>query len=149
MARRSYLELIQLPTFEERFKYCQCFGKASEATFGGHRMLNQMLYRSDEWKRIRRQVIIRDNGCDLGIEDRPINPLAIKDKNKNNNNNIIIHHLNPITIEQVMSHDPCVYDLNNLICVSDKTHKAIHYGNLDRLTPSQPIERTQGDTKLW
>lgn len=137
MARRSYLELIQLPTFEERFKYCQCFGKASEVTFGGHRMLNQILYRSTEWKRVKQQVIIRDNGCDLGVEDR-----IIRTK-------IIVHHLNPITIDEVMRHNPCVYDLNNLIAVSAETHNAIHYGTLDRLTPSQPTERTQGDTKLW
>lgn len=145
---RTYLELIQIPTFEERFKYCQCFGRPSEVTFGGHRLLNQILYRSPRWKEIRRRVIIRDDGCDLGIADRPINPVR-NDGKTDKENIIIIHHLNPITIEQVISNDPCVYDLNNLICVSDKTHKAIHYGNLDLLTPSIPIERIQGDTKLW
>lgn len=134
---RTYLELIQLPTFEERFKYCQVKANPSEATFGGHRMLNQMLYRSPEWKRIRQQVIIRDQGCDLACEERPIN------------SNILIHHLNPITIEQVTNFDPAVFDLNNLICVSFNTHNAIHYGTLDILQPTNPVVRIKGDTKLW
>lgn len=134
---RTYQELISLPTFEERFKYCQCKANPSEATFGGHRLLNQILYRSIEWKRIRQQVIIRDNGCDLACSDRPIN------------RNILIHHLNPITIEQVENHDPAVFDLNNLICVSHDTHNAIHYGEIDSLIPSSPIVRSKGDTTLW
>lgn len=137
MKYRTYLELIELPTFEERFEYCKCKANPSEVTFGGHRLLNQMLYQSPQWKSVRRKVIIRDSGCDLGIEDRPIN------------SKILIHHLNPITIEQVMNHDPCVFDMNNLICVSHDTHNAIHYGDKDRLIPSIPIERTKGDTKLW
>lgn len=137
MIYRTYLELIQLPTFEERFKYCQCNANPSEATFGGHRLLNQMLYRSNEWKRVRQQVISRDLGCDLACEERPIN------------SNILIHHLNPITIDQVIKHDPAVFDLNNLICVSRDTHNAIHYGSIDSLKPSQPITRQPGDTKLW
>jgi hypothetical protein len=137
MKYRTYLELIQLPTFEERFEYCKCSANPSSATFGGHRLLNQMLYNSFQWKEVRSKVIIRDEGCDLGIADRPIN------------SKILIHHLNPITIEQVMNHDPCVFDPNNLICVSFDTHNAIHYGNIDRLTPSTPIERTPGDIKLW
>lgn len=134
---KSYLELSQLKTFEERFKYCQCFGKMGATTFGSHRLLNQMLYRSPQWKKIRQQVLIRDRGCDLGIEDRPVRT------------KVIIHHLNPITIEQVVNHDPIVFDLNNLICVSHETHNAIHYGDGSKLTPSKPTERTAGDTKLW
>ena len=137
MKYRTYMELIQLPTFEERFEYCKCNANPSAATFGGHRLLNQMLYQSLQWKKVRRKVIIRDEGCDLGIADRPIN------------SKILIHHLNPITIEQVANRDPCVFDPNNLICVSFDTHNAIHYGSIDRLTPSAPVERTQGDTKLW
>lgn len=134
---RTYQELISLPTFEERFKYCQTHQNASDITFGGHRLLNQILYRSSEWKRIRRQVIIRDNGCDLAIPDRPIQ------------RNILIHHLNPITIEQVKNNDPAVFDLNNLICVSFDTHNAIHYGELEGLIPSSPTIRKPGDTIPW
>ena len=96
-----------------------------------------MLYRSPQWKEIRQRVIIRDNGCDLGIPNRPIN-----DK-------ILIHHLNPITIEQVINYDPAVFDLNNLICASDNTHHAIHYSDGSILTPTNPIERKPGDTRLW
>ncbi len=136
---KTYLELIQLPTFEERFEYLQCHGSPSMVTFGDHRMLNQMLYQSPQWKRVRQQVIIRDQGCDLGIEDRPI------DKSER----IVIHHINPLTIDQVMNHDPCMYDLNNLITVSNNTHQAIHYSDLSILIPSKPTVRTKGDTKLW
>lgn len=134
---RTYLELSQLKSFEERFEYCKCYANPSTVTFGGHRLLNQMLYQSPQWKSVRRKVIIRDNGCDLGVEDRPIQK------------NVLIHHLNPITIEDVVNHNPCVFDLNNLICVSHDTHNAIHYGNISQLTPSTPIERRPGDTKLW
>lgn len=134
---RTYQELITLPTFEERFKYLRIKQSPSEVTFGGHRLLNQMLYQSSIWKQIRRQVIIRDQGCDLGIEDRPIF------------NKILIHHLNPITIEQVVNNDPVVFDLNNLICCSCDTHNSIHYGDEKNLTPSNPIERKPGDTTLW
>ena len=134
---RTYQELILLPTFEERFKYLKLNGQCSEITFGGHRMLNQMLYKSSQWKEVRRRVIIRDDGCDLGMNDRPIS-----DK-------ILIHHINPITIEQVTNFDPAVFDLNNLICVSKPTHNAIHYGDGSKLTPSNLIERKPGDTRLW
>ena len=134
---RTYNELIILPTFEERFAYLHLNGQCSEVTFGGHRLLNQMLYRSPQWLETRQRVIIRDNGCDLGIADRPIS-----DK-------ILIHHLNPITIEQVTNFDPAIFDLNNLICVTKATHNAIHYGDGTTLAPTKPIERKPGDTRLW
>ena len=134
---RTYDELILLPTFEERFSYLQLNGQCSEVTFGGHRLLNQMLYKSPQWIDTRQRVIIRDEGCDLGILDRPIQ------------NQILIHHLNPITIEQVTNFDPAIFDLNNLICVSKTTHNAIHYGDGKNLPPSTFIERKPGDTKLW
>lgn len=134
---RSYQELISFKTFEERFQYLKINQSPSEVTFGGHRLLNQMLYQSSIWKQVRRQIIIRDQGCDLGIEDRPIY------------NKILIHHLNPITIEQVANNDPVVFDLNNLICCSCDTHNAIHYGDGKNLSPSNPIERKPGDTLLW
>ena len=134
---RTYDELIKLPTFEERFAYLQLNGQCSEVTFGGHRLLNQMLYKSPQWLDTRERVIIRDNGCDLAISDRPIN-----DK-------ILIHHLNPITIEQVTNFDPAIFDLNNLICVTKATHNAIHYGDGSTLAPSTITERKPGDTRLW
>ena len=134
---RTYNELILLQTFEERFDYLRLNGQCSEVTFGGHRLLNQMLYRSPQWQEVRRRVIIRDSGCDLGIGDRPIN------------DQILIHHINPITIEQVTNFDPCIFDLNNLISVSKKTHNAIHYGDGTNLAPSTITERKPGDTRLW
>lgn len=134
---KTYQELIRIPTFEERFEYLKLKDNPSEATFGGHRYLNQALYKSPEWQSIRQRVIIRDNGCDLGLTDRPIRT------------KILIHHLNPITIEQVLNRDPAIFDLNNLICVSHETHEAIHYGDGSRLIPSTPTERKPGDTKLW
>lgn len=135
--KRSYLELIALPTFEERFNYLKLCGRPSEVTFGRNRNLNQMLYHSPQWKTIRQKVIIRDNGCDLAMQDRPIMK------------NILIHHLNPITIEQVVNHDPIVFDTNNLVCVSFNTHNAIHYSDGSNLIPSVPLERKLGDTCLW
>lgn len=137
MSNLSYTELQNIKTFEERLKYLQCFGNASEVTFGGHRLLNQMLYKSPQWKETRERVILRDNGCDLGIEDRPIN------------SNILIHHINPITIEQVTNFDPCIFDLNNLICCTKLTHNIIHYGLKDAADRLTLIERRPGDTRLW
>lgn len=137
---RTYLELSRLETFEERFNYLKLSGTPSYITFGGHRQLNQMLYKSPIWRNdVRPRVILRDNGCDLGIDDRPIMKGDI----------LIIHHINPITIEDVVNNNPCVYDLNNLICCTDRTHKQIHYGDGSNLIPSEPIERRPGDTKLW
>ncbi len=136
---KTYLELIQLPTFEERFAYLQCHGTPSMVTFGEHRMLNQMIYQSPQWRKARREVIIRDEGCDLAIADRPI----FKEQR------ILIHHINPLTLDQVVNHDPCIYDLNNLITVSHNTHEAIHYSDMSILIPSKPTIRTKGDTQLW
>ena len=144
---KTYLELIKLPTFEERFEYLRCYGSPSKVTFGEYRLLNQMLYRSPVWKRIRQQVILRDDGCDLAIPDRPIG--ADTDPSHLKYERIIIHHINPITIEQVSNNDPIVYDLNNLITVSHNTHEAIHYSDASILIPSKPTERFKGDTKLW
>ena len=137
MIHRSYSELILLPTFEERFQYLKLNGQCSVETFGGHRALNQILYKSPEWQQTRQRVIIRDKGCDLGIEDRPINT------------RIIIHHINPITIEQVVNFDPAIFDLDNLISSEENTHKQIHYGDGSSLAPSVVIERKPGDTRLW
>lgn len=136
---RTYQELILLPTFEERYQYLRLNGVPTEVTFGGNRLINQILYSSPEWKEIRRKVIRRDNGCDLGITDRPITKP----------NRILIHHINPLTLEQISNLEPPVFDLNNLICVSHTTHNAIHYGDDGLLVPTEPTVRSPGDTKLW
>ena len=133
---KSYLELRQIPTFEGRYEYLKIGGVVGRATFGFERYLNQILYNSDDWKWIRRDAIIRDNGCDLGIEDREIF------------GRLVVHHINPITIEQIETGDPCVFDLNNLICSANRTHNAIHYGDASLLT-ILPKERRKGDTCLW
>lgn len=134
---KSYRELIALPSFEERFEYLKQGGTVGEMTFGSHRWLNQVLYTSPEWKRFRHQVIIRDNGCDLAMEGYSIE-----------GDRIIIHHLNPLTIQDVQNRDRKIFDLDNVICVSDRTHKAIHYGDKE-LLPAVPIIRTPGDTLCW
>lgn len=136
---RTYQEVIKLPTFEERFEYLKLDGVPGSITFGSERFLNQVFYQSKAWKDIRRRVILRDNGCDLAIEDRPI----MKP------NKLLIHHINPITIEQIKEEDPAVFDLNNLITVSYNTHNAIHYGTEELLVPTKPTERKEGDTALW
>lgn len=134
---KSYQELILLPTFEERFEYLKQGGVVGEMTFGSHRWLNQVLYTSYEWKAFRRRVIIRDNGCDLGVEGYSIE-----------GDRIIIHHLNPLTVRDVQNRDPKVFDMDNVICVSDRTHKAIHYGDKE-LLPATPVFRQPGDTLCW
>lgn len=132
-----YSELILLDSFEDRFKYLMLSGKVSEKTFGGHRYLNQMLYRSSDWKKVRRRVIIRDNGFDLAHEDYPIKY------------DIYVHHLNPITMEDIMERRSCVFDMENLISCSFDTHNAIHYGNIDFLKKTELVVRTINDTCLW
>lgn len=133
---RTYSELIQLPTFEERFEYLRLNGSVGKDTFGFDRYLNQQFYRSSEWKRIRNQVIVRDNGCDLGIDDYEIH------------GRILIHHMNPISIEDLQQMSDLLMNPEYLICVSHRTHNAIHYGD-ESLIVSAPIERTQNDTCPW
>lgn len=133
---RTYSELIQLPTFEERFDYLRLDGVVGKDTFGFDRYLNQQFYRSSEWKRIRNQVIIRDNGCDLGIDEYEIH------------GRILIHHMNPISIEDLQHVSDLLMNPEYLICVSHRTHNAIHYGD-ESLIVSAPIERTQNDTCPW
>lgn len=133
---RSYSELSGLKTFEERYNYLRLPAKIGDETFGAERFLNQYFYGTPEWKAFRREALIRDNGCDLGIEDRPIA------------GRIEVHHINPITKEQIQNRDPCLMDLENVICVSPNTHKAIHYGD-DSLLPKDPIERRPNDTCPW
>ena len=136
MNTKRYSELITIPTYEERFKYLQLKGAVGDDTFGYDRYLNQILYNSPEWKRLRNQIIIRDNGRDLGCEGYEIY------------GRILIHHMNPITVEDIVSRDPIVFDPENLICVSHNTHNAIHYGDENLLIMS-PVERTKNDTCPW
>lgn len=135
--RKSYSELISIPSYEERYEYLKLGGSVGELTFNGHRYLNQKFYSSDpDWKRAKRQAIIRDNGCDMAHED-----FMIKGR-------VIIHHINPITIEDLINRNPSIFDLDNLICVSHDTHNAIHYGDISLLHLPLP-ERVAGDTCPW
>lgn len=136
MSIKRYSEVIELPTFEERCKYLMLHSKVGELTFNGHRYLNQRLYRCQEWLSVRRQAIIRDKGCDLAHSDYAII------------GNVLVHHLNPITIADVVERKPCVFDLENLICVSLNTHNAIHYSD-EELIPKGLVIRTKNDTCLW
>ena len=133
---RTYSELILLPTFEERFQYLKLGGTVGQITFGYERYLNQLLYGSDEWKRRRRKVIIRDLGCDLACEG-----YELQDK-------ILIHHINPITVDDILQRNPRVFDLEILICTSHNTHNAIHYGD-ENLLLRAPIVRTKNDMCPW
>lgn len=136
MKIRTYDELSQLKTIEERFEYLKIGNKIGAETFGFDRYLNQKFYRSPEWKATRREVIIRDNGNDLGVDGYEIKgPL-------------VIHHMNPITIDDILKRQPELFDPAFLICASWQTHQAIHYGD-SSLLPKLPIERRPGDTKLW
>ena len=134
---RTYDELIQLPTFEERYEYLKIGGVVGEETFGFDRYLNQIFYRSKEWLAIRNYVITRDNGCDLGVSDHEI----VGDR-------IIIHHMNPITKEDILNRSEFLLDPKYLITTVKNTHDAIHYGNKDLLR-SDLVERSKYDTCPW
>lgn len=133
---KSYTELSKLKTFNDRFNYLKLDGVVGEETFGYDRILNQVLYKSAKWRKVRDRVLIRDNGNDLGIEGYQINGCAI------------IHHMNPITVDDVLKEREWIFDPEYLITVSDLTHKAIHYSN-ENILPKEPIERVQNDTCLW
>lgn len=133
---KSYSALIKIPTFKERFEYLKLGGRVGSETFGFDRYLNQVFYRSVEWKRIRDQVILRDNGCDLGVEGFDIH------------GKILIHHMNPLDMRDILDRSPYLIDPEFLICTSHSTHNAIHYGDAS-LLPSEPIERKPGDTCPW
>lgn len=138
ISNRSYEELIKIENFQDRINYLMLFGTVSNITFGGRRTLNQMLYHSaSEWKRVRREVIFRDNGYDLAHPDHPII------------GNIYVHHITPITEEDIVKRHACVFDLNNLISCSFDVHNIIHYGNREIKEREIVSERRPGDTKLW
>ena len=134
---KTYSDLIQIPSFIERYRYLRLGGKAGEITFGNDRYLNQTLYRSLEWKSFRRDMIIRDNGCDLGMDG-----YSIQGK-------IMLHHINPITIDDMYNRSPAIFDEANVICVSARTHNAIHYGDEELLMIDEIIERRPNDTRPW
>lgn len=133
---KTYSELIKLPTFKERFQYLKLDGVVGESTFGYDRWINQNFYQSTEWKRLRNYIINRDNACDLGVPGREIPKY------------VIIHHMNPITKEDLISKNMFCMDPEYLICVTDKTHRAIHYGD-ESLLYTAPVERVPNDTCLW
>lgn len=134
---RTYSELITLPTFEERFEYLKLDGQVGEDTFGFDRYLNQRFYRSEEWKQIRREVIVRDKGCDLAIPDRAIF------------GRIIVHHMNPISVSDIDGNEKYILDPEFLITTFKLTHDAIHYGDESLLVATEPVIRTRDDTCPW
>ena len=136
MSIRTYSELITIPTFKERFEYLRLDGTVGKETFGFDRYLNQVFYRSPEWKSIRDQVIIRDNGCDLGTKGHEIY------------GRIIIHHMNPLTMKDVLDRNPSIVNPEFLITTIHNTHNAIHYGD-ENLLITAPIERSKNDTCPW
>ena len=136
MIIRTYNELMLLPTFEERFEYLKLSGRVGEETFGFDRWLNQKFYRSAEWKHLRDQVIIRDNGCDLGVEGREIY------------GKILIHHMNPISKKDILKRTDLLLNPMYLISVTKQTHDAIHYSD-DSILMKDPIVRSRNDTCPW
>ena len=133
---RTYSELILLPTFEERYRYLRLGGKVGNETFGFDRYLNQIFYKTKDWLEVRDYVIIRDNGCDLAIEGR-----EIYDK-------ILVHHMNPITKEDILNRSDYLFNPDYLICTTKRTHDAIHYGD-DSLLFTEFVTRTKNDTCPW
>lgn len=136
MSIRTYSELITIPTFKERFKYLQLKGSVGKDTFGYDRYLNQLFYQTIEWKHLRRDLIIRDCGCDLGVEGYEIH------------GRIIIHHMNPITKEDLLDRTDYLMNPEYLICTTHSTHNAIHYGD-ESLLVTAPIVRSKNDTCPW
>lgn len=135
---RTYSELTQLPTFEERYEYLRLGDRVGEATFGFDRYLNQKFYKSIEWRDIRNYVITRDNGCDLAFDGRDI-PNGVR---------VLIHHMNPMVAKDIAFKEEWILDPEFLICTTKRTHDAIHYGD-SSLLYSDPIERSPNDTCLW
>ncbi len=136
MILKTYTELIQIPTFEERYKYLKLDGAVGESTFGFDRYLNQQFYRSSEWKRIRDIVIVRDNGCDLGIPGREIY------------GRVLIHHMNPVTKDDILKRSDLLLNPEYLICVTKQTHDAIHYGD-ENILLQDFVGRSANDTCPW
>ena len=136
MIIRTYSELIKIPTFEERYRYLRLGGRVGEDTFGFDRYLNQIFYRSDEWKRIRNFVIDRDRACDLAIDGREIH------------SRILVHHMNPIAVEDILNRSEFLLDPEYMVCTLKNTHDAIHYGD-ESLLFTMPTERYKNDMCPW
>lgn len=136
MSIKTYTKLITFPTFEERFQYLRLDGKVGEETFGFDRYLNQVFYRSQRWKKIRDLVIMRDNGCDLGVEGHEVY------------GKILIHHMNPITFKDIETESEFLINPEYLISTVHNTHNAIHYGD-ESLLYKDPVERARHDTCPW
>lgn len=136
MMDKRYSELIRFRTFDERFNYLKLRGGVGHETFGYDRWLNQQFYSSREWQDVRQFVIVRDNGCDLGVPGHEIFT------------ELLVHHMNPMTADHIAHHEPWILDPEYLITTKHDTHNAIHYG-LERAYPPTVVERSPGDTKLW
>ncbi len=136
MKIKTYSEMITLPTFIERFRYLKIGGAVGRMTFGHDRYLNQILYSSQEWKDFRRHIILRDNACDLAVPDREIMERAM------------VHHIDPITVEDVLRRHPKIFDEDNVVTTFLRTHNAIHYAD-ESILLLDPIERTENDTCPW
>lgn len=132
---RRYSELRQLETFDERFEYLSLVGQVGEQTFGHDRWMNQRFYASPQWQHVRNEVILRDNGCDLGVPGYEVHY------------GILVHHMNPVTMEDIGRGRSWILDPQFLICTSKLTHNALHYGG--EAPRREPVERRPGDTKLW
>jgi len=133
---RTYSELITLPTYEERFRYLKLNGIVGRDTFGFDRYLNQIFYNSGEWRSLRNEIIVRDNGCDLGMDGYDIH------------DRIYIHHMNPLIVKDFLESTDFLLNPDYLICTAFKTHQAIHYGD-ERLLEHAPVERRPNDTCPW
>lgn len=134
---RSYSELLTFPTYIERYRYLRLGGKVGQQTFGVQRHLNQVFYKTREWLQFRNAVIVRDMGCDLAFPDMDIHGA------------ICIHHINPITVDDIVNHTPALFDLENVICCTFNTHRAIHYGDESLLPIDLFVERAPNDTCPW
>lgn len=136
MMSRTYAQLRRFQSYEERFTYLSLEGQVAQATFGRDRWMNQDFYHSAEWKRVRQMVILRDDGCDLGVPGYEIY------------DQLVVHHINPLSPQDFRDGAILALDLNNLITTTHRTHNAIHYGDESQL-PRQLVQRTPGDTRLW
>lgn len=136
MYELRYSELVRLPTIQERYEYLRLSQRVSDTTFGCDRYANQQFYRSREWKQLRSKIIVRDDGCDLAVAGYSAGWKPT------------IHHINPVTIEQLADGDPAVFDPENLILCSHETHNAIHFGNFQNVS-RLPLERKPNDTIPW
>jgi hypothetical protein len=136
---KTYSELIKLKDYADRLEYLLLYSQVGDPTFGRDRILNQTFYSSPEWKRFRRQIIIRDHGCDLAHEDFPVTQST----------KLLIHHINPITIDDIQHRSARLMDPENVVCVTFETHQAIHFANKDLILMQNPIERIPNDTIPW